>query len=335
MTKETNTNLALCIPTYNGAEKLKKSLPLWIEKLSPYGIPIYISNNASTDETEQIVKEFQRQYEFIFYETNETNIGPDKNFEKVLGMPDTEYRWLMGDDDKLVEGEINLLLDVLQKSYDAVVLNALFPITYKESIVYTNADKALFDLGAMCTFMSILIFNKRLVESATFKECYSSEFSELKFCHLAALFSCLANDNSNLFFCSDMYIVNFPSDKPIPWADKAFDYFCNKLSRTMQLLPDYYSKRSKLECPKKIKTQCWNWKAYICYAVMAKIAGKFNVRFYRESKANIKNIFSFGDRIVLFLLALSPRFVVKCIWYSLKFGKKVIKNLFGKQRKSD
>src|SRR5665647_1113407 len=91
--------LSICIPTYNRAEILSENLENLIHKVSPYGIRIIVSDNASTDNTAEIVRNAQKKYDYLTYSCNEENFGPDRNFELALKTCDAKYAWLMGDDD--------------------------------------------------------------------------------------------------------------------------------------------------------------------------------------------------------------------------------------------
>ena len=61
-----NNILGLCIITYNRENDLKNILDAFLDEAIKFNIPIYISDNNSTDNTEQIVKEFQKKYGIKF-----------------------------------------------------------------------------------------------------------------------------------------------------------------------------------------------------------------------------------------------------------------------------
>jgi glycosyltransferase involved in cell wall biosynthesis len=62
---------------------------------------VCVSNNCSTDETEKIVHRAQ-EYIDIKYQKNPSNLGPARNFLKVVGMAKGEFVWLLGDNDLLM-----------------------------------------------------------------------------------------------------------------------------------------------------------------------------------------------------------------------------------------
>ena len=75
--------LSICIPTYNRAEYLAKSLDSLIVQPEFSQIEVVISDNASTDNTEEVCKHYREKYPNIVYYRNQENIL-DRNFPTVL-----------------------------------------------------------------------------------------------------------------------------------------------------------------------------------------------------------------------------------------------------------
>ena len=71
---EINKKLSIVIPTYNRADFLDYSLEIHIPMLKEYGIEIAIFDNASTDNTQEIVSKWMKEYDYLTYHKNETNI---------------------------------------------------------------------------------------------------------------------------------------------------------------------------------------------------------------------------------------------------------------------
>ena len=70
--------LTIAIPTYNRKDLLERCLNSIIPQMDK-DIEIFISDNASSDGTEEMVRE-KFNYPFIRYRKNEENIGSDRNF---------------------------------------------------------------------------------------------------------------------------------------------------------------------------------------------------------------------------------------------------------------
>ncbi len=122
-----NEILSLCIPTRNRAEWLAIALNRINEEVLQYRIgaeslKVYISDNASTDNTQQVVQRFQSGF-CLSYSRNEINIGADRNIWRCPGLARGKYVWIMGDDDSVLPGSLPYILDILQKHRLALFLN--------------------------------------------------------------------------------------------------------------------------------------------------------------------------------------------------------------------
>ncbi|WP_428311596.1 glycosyltransferase family 2 protein [Hydrocarboniphaga sp.] len=93
--------LVVSIPTYNRAQLLDDLL--WnigpqIERSFPE-CACYIIDNASPDETGDIVRAHMGRWKGLHYIRNDANIGGVRNIAKAITDPDAEWIWLLGDDD--------------------------------------------------------------------------------------------------------------------------------------------------------------------------------------------------------------------------------------------
>ena len=104
--------LSICIPTYNRAAFLGEALDSVIRQATDE-VEIVVSDNASTDNTEALVREYQARFPRIRYHKNPENLGADRNFLKVVELGEGEYCWLLGSDDALAEGAIAAMLPLL------------------------------------------------------------------------------------------------------------------------------------------------------------------------------------------------------------------------------
>lgn len=114
--------LTIAIPTYNRADFLDLNLRCLnseIEKLPESArslIDIYISNNASTDGTIEVIERHRNMPVNRFTTINRTeNIGGNANIEQCYRFATTPYVWILGDDDVILDGGIKLVLACLAK----------------------------------------------------------------------------------------------------------------------------------------------------------------------------------------------------------------------------
>lgn len=159
--------LSICIPTYNRADILRGNISLIQKQLADIDISeleIIVSNNCSTDHTEEVVMSFIKEGIPIIYNRNSENLGADGNFLKVMNMASGKYIYLLGDDDYLLEGSISHLLNCLRgKNYGVLFIDFRNPLD--EGIVheYDNVNEFIRFLGRQLTYMSANIFRRDIV----------------------------------------------------------------------------------------------------------------------------------------------------------------------------
>lgn len=105
--------LSICIPTYNRAEYLKKCLDTIIQQDGFSEIEIIISDNCSSDNTEEISKEYQKKHENILYFKNQENVS-DRNYPLVFQRANGSLRKLTNDTVIYRPGAIRYMLNVVK-----------------------------------------------------------------------------------------------------------------------------------------------------------------------------------------------------------------------------
>lgn len=90
--------LSICIPTYNRYKYLKNCLNSIIcqKEFQEKKVEIVISDNASTDDTQKLCKEYSSHFENIHYYRNPENVH-DRNFPLALSRGKGIYRKLSND----------------------------------------------------------------------------------------------------------------------------------------------------------------------------------------------------------------------------------------------
>jgi glycosyltransferase involved in cell wall biosynthesis len=111
--------ISICISTYNRAVHLLNCLNSIILNKGRFAIDfeVCVSDNSSTDETEEVVCRAQ-EYMEIKYQKNPQNLGATKNFLSVVEMADSEFVWLLGDDDLLMPYALEEINDLIGKYPD-------------------------------------------------------------------------------------------------------------------------------------------------------------------------------------------------------------------------
>lgn len=121
--------LTIAIPTYNRAEYLDVCLRRIGEEIDDLSedqrklVNVYVSNNGSSDNTSDVICKYQRgilpRFEVV---NNIENIGPDRNIMQCYSSAKTPYVWVFGDDDVILSGGLQKILDILAKKNDIDIL---------------------------------------------------------------------------------------------------------------------------------------------------------------------------------------------------------------------
>ena len=169
--------LTIAIPTYNRRNLLKRALKSVVSQLNPK-IEVLVSDNASDDGTDHMVKELFPEVRYI---RNETNRGGDYNFLQCYREAKGKYVILLGSDDRFAVGALDYLTRFLEKTgCDLVFANFKhFDVTKKEVCIKNSewiqnfegkedivtADKSQFMkyAGHSITFMSASIAKRSLL----------------------------------------------------------------------------------------------------------------------------------------------------------------------------
>lgn len=233
--------LSICIPTYNRANYLEVCLNSILEnvKNTDFEFELCISNNCSTDRTEEIIKNIETKIP-VKYNKNFKNLGMARNILKVVSMATSEFVWVLGDDDLLTKDSISNAIKLIKanpnidffyvNSYhlDKIYLDKFvkpfhikyLPVTMEKFSSYTKDGqldffelidpKVSFDfLGGI--FLSIFrrenwmkniyVLNERALEDNNTYSHFDNTFPHLK------IYS-YAFSNSKAFFYSNPLTVN-------------------------------------------------------------------------------------------------------------------------------
>lgn len=109
--------LTIAIPTFNRDVWLDNSLRLLIPEIKEigFGVELVISNNASNDRTDEVVRKYENDFPII-YNKNKENIGAIRNINKCLCMSNSKFIWVLGDDDFIEIGFLRKCLDIIKNN---------------------------------------------------------------------------------------------------------------------------------------------------------------------------------------------------------------------------
>ena len=213
--KNKNIKLSVAIPTYNEARYIREALDSIISQLGEINeeVEIVVSDNASTDETSEIIGEYQRKYPFIKYFCNDENLGADRNFDLAVRRSKGEYVWLFSDDDKLKSGAIKKVLEVLKKYPNIGLIWVNYGIYNEDLNVCSMERRDLKTMGDVYCSSADEFYNTthilstacstNIVKRSSWDNVDKEKFISSNFVHVGVISSYLIKENS-------AYCINYP-----------------------------------------------------------------------------------------------------------------------------
>jgi abequosyltransferase len=245
MNIEINKKLSIVIPTYNRASFLDYSLETHIPLAKEYNISIYIFDNASSDNTNEVVKKWMKQYQLLYYSVNEENLGSDVNFVRALNRPCTDYVWPLGDTSKIEKEVLKSVVKQSKQSFDLILLNDQGRVLDIPTQILLDKNALFSNLGWQMSQMSSVIFRKRVIKKSNFTRFYDTNFI-----HVGIIFEYLSYQESvSVNWNQDLSIEVLTKEgiMKTSWHNITFDLWIKKWANFILSLPVVYSLDSKLK----------------------------------------------------------------------------------------
>jgi len=113
--------VSICIPTYNRVDMLKRAV-MSAQAQTESRIEIFVSDNASTDGTEYVVRRIAEMDPRIRYAKNHQNLGMVGNWNRCLEEARAPLMVLLNDDDVLSQGAIKKAMGLFHQYPKAVIV---------------------------------------------------------------------------------------------------------------------------------------------------------------------------------------------------------------------
>lgn len=168
--------LTIAIPTFNRASFLEQTLRQLREeilKFSMSDLEVVVSDNASPDQTQDVVANAVARGLVVRYIRNHENIGSDANIAQCFNQAKGKYVLILGDDDLFVDGGLADLMHQLSLGeYGVVCLKSYgfnedfrreYPSNFGRNKMFQTAGDFLASIGPLMTLISGCVINKSLL----------------------------------------------------------------------------------------------------------------------------------------------------------------------------
>ncbi|WDF54707.1 glycosyltransferase family 2 protein [Mucilaginibacter sp. KACC 22063] len=330
MTKIQNPILSICIPTYNRSKYLVSCLQSILKQVKDYmHIEILVSDNQSTDDTNQQIQQFINHPKFKYFLQTE-NLGATKNYFKLVSDYATgDFCWIIGDDDFLVQGALDVVYNLITQYKDTTDyfyasvkgLNVedynkhtnfdttlLSDRVTKENIVFSEVDK----FEELISPRYSIIFLGELMASIFRRELWISHEINIEGENLASLQTTYPHAVvlASKFMGSKAIYIKTPLIRDLSGAREWWDKLGYILVVQVKNLLDYYK---DLGVSKKILKECY--KSYL------QMSFKYFLKFLFQRKSQYRNKVSISNYSIFLLNnpTVSVSFFSKLIAGRLKF----------------
>jgi glycosyltransferase involved in cell wall biosynthesis len=151
-----NPKVSIALPVYNGEPFLGKTLDAILAQTFA-DFELLICDNASTDATEKICRQYAARDERISYYRNQRNIGAAGNFNQVFQLSSGEYFKWAAHDDLHAADYLARCIEVLDSDRSVVLCHSLVQIIDQEGKplgdytikLNTDADNPVTRFGAL------------------------------------------------------------------------------------------------------------------------------------------------------------------------------------------
>lgn len=209
--------LTIGIPTYNGSKYIASTLEKIFHQDSydPELIEILISDNASTDNTRDIIEEFQKRHpNSISYYLNNENIGYDRNVDNLFKKGDGKYVQILGDDDYYTSNSsLTEIIEQLRKNdFSVLLFSTIFEIidsdkkstniVAEENITCNSGDEFFLMSKWSTAAVSNVVIKKDLWNSVDLTKYFGTQWI-----HIGALVHILSNQSQSFIFSDPIITV--------------------------------------------------------------------------------------------------------------------------------
>jgi glycosyltransferase involved in cell wall biosynthesis len=183
------SSVAICIPTYNQAQYLVYSVGSACSQTYP-NVEVWVSDNASTDQTPEVMAQLCKQFPQVRYHRHSKNMGMLANGNWILSQPDTEFVVRLDSDDAVDPRYVETLVALMQEYSEAgwahVATHEIDEYGQKRCIrrvarnkEFQNADEALrASVSDLRTASSIFMFRAEALRKVGFYGDGNLKYSE-------------------------------------------------------------------------------------------------------------------------------------------------------------
>jgi len=214
-----NNQITIAIPTYNRFEKVKHLLSFLAKQKEVCCYDVLLIDNCSDNYNYADLLQLIPQVRIY---RNKYNVGASSNIIRCFEYCETDWLWIVGDDDEIVENGLELVLNVVHKNQDVGFINFQSTISKANSnIITTNivGDGLSAFINSMPNYSNTLLISSSLYNLKYIKPdlniAYMYAYTMAP--HLVILLNSLSQYNIKYLFSKEFLINWNLSNVPVDW----------------------------------------------------------------------------------------------------------------------
>lgn len=302
------TLLSITVPTFNRAVLLDFFLSVHAPLFQRHGVPLYIADNASTDDTPQVCERWAAKFDVLRVYRFDDHVETDRNFHRALVLPNSRYVWLMGDGYEITEAMLvkALMLVSADSQYDHITINLSSISDFKVGKEYRSPSEVVKILAWLMTCISCNIYGERLLKKARFENFYNSSFLQ---CGIALDF--MRFRDFRFYFSPEISVVTLkcPQYKKAAWGGYFFDVCFTRFPKLSFALHESLQIEDQLNLCRSffLNSPVFGWR----HLLNMRANGALDPRLVSKHKVVIRALSPWRFQLTLFLLILLPKLVSK------------------------
>jgi abequosyltransferase len=309
--------LSICIATYNRAGYIGETLDSIVPQLDD-DVEILIVDGASTDNTEEVIREYTEKDSRIRYICLSAKGGVDRDYDKSVEYALGEFCWLFTDDDLLKPGAVAEVKAAIIRGYDLVVVNAevrnceLSVILQNRRIMmkdnqeyaFNDMERLFVDALNYLSFIGAVVIRRNIWLNSERESYFGTEFI-----HVGVIFQ-KPLPGPALIIAEPYIIIRFDNAQ---WESRRFDIWMFKWPKLV------WSFNNISNRAKQSVTYSEPWRNYR-QLISQRILGQYNIQLYHQYLSSKRATILW--KFCVFLIALLPKKVFVSMIYLYRIIKR-------------
>lgn len=235
--------LSICIATYNREKFIGATLESIVGQISE-SVEIVVADGASTDNTKEVVLDYQKKYPQIKYYQLHKKGGVDCDYCKAIERATGKYFWLMSDDDILKPNAVRKVLKETQHNLGLIIVNSeirsvdlscvlkrkILPLS-EDRIYRTQEYQDFFaDMASYLSFIGCVVIERNLWISREKARYFGTEFV-----HVGVIFQAVIASNI-LVIAEPLIGIRYCNNS---WTNRFFEIWAFKWPRLIWSFSGY------------------------------------------------------------------------------------------------